>query len=41
MVDLGKFSDGEILKKLSAQPPVPAGEGFDTLVLTKNIFYLL
>ena len=29
-----------ILKKLSSNPPVPAGEGIDSTVMTKNIFHL-
>jgi hypothetical protein len=30
---------GEIIRKLSSQPPVPAGEALDSFVLSKNIFY--
>jgi hypothetical protein len=29
----------EIIRKLSSQPPIPAGEALDSLVLSKNIFY--
>ncbi|MBN2126103.1 MAG: hypothetical protein JW821_17525 [Deltaproteobacteria bacterium] len=29
-----------IVRKLSSQPPIPAGEGIDSLIITKNIFHL-
>lgn len=29
----------EIIRKLSSQPPIPAGEALDSFVLSKNVFY--
>ena len=29
----------KLIKTLSANPPIPAGEGIDTMIMTKNIFY--
>ena len=29
-----------LIKKLSSLPPIPAGEGIDSMIMTKNIFHL-
>jgi hypothetical protein len=29
-----------LIKTLSARPPIPAGEGIDTMIMTQNIFFL-
>jgi hypothetical protein len=30
---------GTLMEKLSSQPPIPAGEGLDSLTMTKNVYH--